>query len=376
MLIGLAVFPVLLAAPLFVASAQAGESAAAQCVDLSVSGITLLSAEGVEKLFGGAIELAASDDPLLRKAVYLSRGKDETLTVLFRPGDRANCFTEMVVRSVVDAPEGVPVLEGIEHFESGKGIKLGMGKEALLKILGTPAGSSGYGDLGARRRVPRTMRGIKHRYVARNLDSAPAPDGQSQLEYFGEYKFIKGTLVEFRVGFAPVAAGKPVIPRAACVSISGMELLNAESVQAVLGEGIKVEAIAGSTSRQAVVMNSNSHFHDKLTLVAHPGDAAGQFSEMIVEKVGHRDLGLPVHRILHWDADRGIRLRISPPEHVIELLGEPTETIKGTGRRGGVTLRYVITEDEAPEFLKHYGRSTYFAEYALGRFRIGFSPAK
>ena len=185
--------PVLLiaSAPL----ALAGPKSVRKTADVSITGIRLNDAKSSRVVLGR--EISSGTDPALIEdntemphATATNKTGTEVLTFFFHPGGEVMAFSEFKVSLVSEAKlTGKPIkLARIASFVSGKGIKLGLSKAQLIKILGPPQQSSSAGGatiLDYRIQDPE----------AGQLLGYPA-----EL-YYGTYAFKAGKLAEFRFGF-------------------------------------------------------------------------------------------------------------------------------------------------------------------------------
>lgn len=194
-------FPILLFLAFFLnAQSKHDCKAIPQCSDISVNDIYLLDAASAEKVIGKDIELEADDEPTcINCAHFFNRQETEVLSLILHGGDDKNRFSEIwILRAAAKPKSTIHHLSSIDHFITGKGIKLGMRRTEVVKALGRKNSSEKIMD---------NMAVLRYKFD--NHDSSHAPDREevqflecySQIGYFAEYKFRSDILVEFIFGF-------------------------------------------------------------------------------------------------------------------------------------------------------------------------------
>jgi hypothetical protein len=106
-------------------------------IDSGVSGIVLQNAKTAERVLGESINKRIEKGEF-QKVLSYNLTEDEVLTSVFNPKGTKNAVVEFEV-----AYAGYPIktdVLNIAHFITGKGVKLGMDYNALIKILGRPTG--------------------------------------------------------------------------------------------------------------------------------------------------------------------------------------------------------------------------------------------
>jgi len=159
-----------------------------QFVDESISGIFFHNSKSTKKVLGkdSWTKLYETKGDLPRMFRY-NKDKSEILTLFFHHGGVKNEWAEFQVEKVKKKSGKIKVLKGIDHFISGKGIKLGMKIEQLKKILGEP-------NKKAENILSYRIEDIKlKKYKILVEHNLPI--------YYGKYHFDKGRLSKFRFGF-------------------------------------------------------------------------------------------------------------------------------------------------------------------------------
>jgi len=133
---------IILAACLATALAFAGVAAAQEerlprSADVSVSGIFLDDPASVVNVLGNPprpSEDCGYDFPALE---VCNSARTEVLVLLLHYGDLLNSYSEFRVRKAQESPGRCVTLPGgLQHFVTGKGIRLGTSKRDLIRILG------------------------------------------------------------------------------------------------------------------------------------------------------------------------------------------------------------------------------------------------
>jgi len=162
--------------------------------DVSINGITLNSRETAEKILGKDIPLVEKEG--LPSASYYNKSRTEVLTIVLHHGATKNSFSEFRVRKAY-LKEDIKIhqLNPLDNFVTGKGIRLGMSSTEVIKILGRECSEYVYiGNV------------YSLRYEIMNRDNSC--NGQVEKDfvntinqYYSEYRFEDGLLVEFAFGY-------------------------------------------------------------------------------------------------------------------------------------------------------------------------------
>ena len=94
----------------------------------------------------------------------------------------------MVETSKNKSTEGIPVLQDIKHFETGKGFRLGIPSEEIKIMLGKPTSKK------------REHGRLILKYIMKD-ESTEFLKYYAMPEYFGVYTFEKNRLVKMHFGF-------------------------------------------------------------------------------------------------------------------------------------------------------------------------------
>lgn len=140
--------------------------------DSTLNGMRLRDPRSVEVVIGTTENMI---DPQDGTTEVLSSTRGQVLTMIFHPGDVVNLFSQFKVEYNTQKLNSKYKIRD-KAFLTGKGIKLGITEQQLLKILGKPAAKEnddGY-----------------TRYSYKQNDGL----------YFGSYWFKKGKLAKFWYG--------------------------------------------------------------------------------------------------------------------------------------------------------------------------------
>lgn len=157
--------------------------------DISISGIYLADPESTARALGTNIPLVEEGDDF-PTASYCNQDKTQILTLVFHYGGIRNSFNELRIKKADERVcSSVGYLKGINEFQTGKGIKLGITKNTLIKALGEGITTDeGKGLLTVKYRIS----GYEH---------SPFLKYYNMPLYYGEYRFLNGMLIEFSFGF-------------------------------------------------------------------------------------------------------------------------------------------------------------------------------
>ena len=158
-------------------------------VDTSISRIYLLDKESAEQVLGKDIKMMASESPF-PQAAYSNETCTELLTLILHPGSNKNEFGEfMITLNDEKRSHNIERLEGIEFFVSGRGIRLGLEKEQVVKLLGPD-----YAESSSDEKEILT-------YSTTGAENSNYLKNHNMPAYYGQYIFLNGKLAEFRFGF-------------------------------------------------------------------------------------------------------------------------------------------------------------------------------
>lgn len=159
-----------------------------QAADLMVLGIVLDHTESSQNAFG--IKLQPEDPDAMRPRMTLcNHDKKERLVLDFYERDTAVVISELHVEKVTTPHvDCVVPPQHIQHFDSGKGIHLGMRQQEVTNILGKDYKETTHPD---------------ERVISYRID-----DGDTALlqrhnapAYYGQYHFKDNRLVKYGMGF-------------------------------------------------------------------------------------------------------------------------------------------------------------------------------
>ena len=156
--------------------------------DLMVLGIVLDHTESAQNAFG--IKLEPEDPDAVRPRMSLcNHDKHEKLVMDFYERDTASVISELHVERVQSPHvECIVPPQHIEHFDSGKGIHLGMSKKEVTDILGKGYNEHAHPD---------------EQVVSYRIDTKDSPllQRHNAPAYYGQYHFRENRLVRFEMGF-------------------------------------------------------------------------------------------------------------------------------------------------------------------------------
>ena len=161
-----------------------GSSDEPRPADLGVASIVFLDAKSAIARLGETPPMTGEGSPF-QSARYVNDDRTETLTLIMHPGSIRMEFSEAIVE-LADPSVSYPRFPGgAKSFQTLRGIKLGMTRQEVEKILGSP-------DSETRETV---------RYL---LDETNAKNWLARFNmpvYYGSYEFADGKLVTFSFGF-------------------------------------------------------------------------------------------------------------------------------------------------------------------------------
>ena len=120
---------------------------------------------------------------------FLNKAENQTLTLIFHPGNWTNAFSEFKIQYADTYKEKSKAIRlEDKEFKTGNGIKLGTIKIDLLKFMGRP--TTIKKDKG--------METIEYRTSDPNSKILKT---YGQAEYFAVYKLKDERIIEFHFGF-------------------------------------------------------------------------------------------------------------------------------------------------------------------------------
>lgn len=99
-------------------------------VDTSLAGIMLLNSTSFERIAGADNNFCFGET-----YCFISVNKDEMMRLSMHPGNNSSSISEFEV-AVADVNNKNSKVLNIEHFTSGKGVKLGMSKQDIINLFG------------------------------------------------------------------------------------------------------------------------------------------------------------------------------------------------------------------------------------------------
>ena len=160
-----------------------------KCADISINGIFLEDNISIEDILGKDIKLSKpkNDFP---QANFLNSDSSQILTLIFHYGNEKNKFSEFRVRKNEEKMKSsYPVLCGVDCFITYKGIKLGISRNDLVRILG-----DGYKEI-----KDSDYHVIIYRL--KNVEDSQFLKYYNLPSYFGKYVFKNNKLERFSFGF-------------------------------------------------------------------------------------------------------------------------------------------------------------------------------
>jgi len=159
--------------------------------DTTLHGITLGDYKSTEKVLGrdrrGAPDNPDTDFPWY---AFASRNGQETMRLRRHAGDVVDSYMEFEVRRGTDE-KAVPL--AANRFVSGKGVKLGMSRQAVVALFGP---------------CFRATRNGKTETLRYEIEEDPPRSrvlkNANMPQYYAEYEFEDGKLVRFAFGHDPV----------------------------------------------------------------------------------------------------------------------------------------------------------------------------
>jgi len=158
-----------------------------QFIDISVNDIFLQDSRSTEKVLGGNIIVITEQDLPSASVRVSNKNRSEVLILTFHPGDIKNSCSEFTV-TAADTQEAI-TLSGAAHFITGKGIKLGISKSDVMRILGEAYALEAHEN------------GLTIKYRLEGIESSAFLKRYNMPIYYGRYKFINDSLIEFSFGF-------------------------------------------------------------------------------------------------------------------------------------------------------------------------------
>lgn len=154
--------------------------------EMQVNSVELLNALSIEKLNQPIVVKSESKGGIFPYVTFVNASKTEILKLIFHHGSGENEFSEMELSSNPNGQEGI-LLEDIDHFQSGRGIKLGMTKAEVEKILG-------------KANMPSPNK-LRYRIVDVDLSDSDFLKKYNLPMYYIDAEFKDGILVGYKFGF-------------------------------------------------------------------------------------------------------------------------------------------------------------------------------
>jgi len=156
----------------------------------SVAGIFLDDAKSMKRIFpDGKLKLIEKNGYHVN---IENKKQTEVFSAFFCEGDATLCFSIFVVKEKLNNFKE-PIftqLKNIDNFVTAKGIKLGLSKVEVIKIL------------GGKFEIVEKEKGVKIiKYNIKGKEKFEVLKKYNVPEYFGEYIFKNDKLVEFSFGF-------------------------------------------------------------------------------------------------------------------------------------------------------------------------------
>lgn len=168
-----------------------------QCADISINRVYFQYPASVENVLGKYLKLVRDQKVDFSYVRFYSQDKTESFTLFSHPGNYINDFSEFEIKEVSkNARNAHGHVTRFAHFVSGKGIRLGMDKNQVVKILGKGFTSE---------LMKNKTEVLKYRI---DMDKFPKASQEGRFlafygspAYYGTYKFRDNKLIEFIFGF-------------------------------------------------------------------------------------------------------------------------------------------------------------------------------
>ena len=154
--------------------------------DSMAVGILLRDTTSALKVIGPAEPLEDHVD--MPRVTFMDRDSTEIFAAFVHYGGYRNEYCEF---RISEAPDGVsyPVLD-MDHFASGRGVRLGMSEEAIISLFGNDFSRSAVEGSG-----------VKLSYAITDIASSGFLQRFNYPSYYAHFTFGKDGLIEYRFGF-------------------------------------------------------------------------------------------------------------------------------------------------------------------------------
>jgi hypothetical protein len=156
--------------------------------DISISGIYLQNSHSLNRILGNPPEPVefGDDFPVIE---ICNSDKTEILSLVFHYGCTKNSISEIRIRPFTMPSHCMMQLKRVDHFITGKGIRLGMSKKELENILGT----------GTVKKIKDNQ--ILVEYIIDDNEKSTFLKKYNYYVYYGLYHFQNDSLMKFEFGF-------------------------------------------------------------------------------------------------------------------------------------------------------------------------------
>jgi hypothetical protein len=186
---GKAVISNLVVVGLWLAAAPVAAAPSASFVDVRIESVELgnvATGEAFVRRFGGEESEPDAGFSLYR---YLNASKTEVLDLVMHPGGVRYEFMEFRLRRTKTSESKSSPVVAVDSFRTGRGLRLGLTAEEVLRILGAPHQQTSSGK----------RRTLQYRCTSRV--TCPVLKLVNMPEYYGTYSFVSGILVSIESGY-------------------------------------------------------------------------------------------------------------------------------------------------------------------------------
>jgi hypothetical protein len=161
--------------------------------DTAINRIVLVDSKSVQNILGkDCWNALIEEDPDNAKVIVFNKGMTEKLELIFIEGNNTNNFSEFRISQIKKGSNSTKhkfLTLNEEHFESAKGIKLGISQKSVESKLGV--------------KLERKQRksGEVVLFFRKGKDNDRAFRRHYNSAYFGEYIFQNDHLISFSFGF-------------------------------------------------------------------------------------------------------------------------------------------------------------------------------
>ena len=155
--------------------------------DTSIGPISLDNRKNVTEYLGENVMERLNDTAMMPHSSVLSKDSKQRFTLYFHPGNSKNKFSEFKVNYVRKTKNNEKVTN-TEVFKTENGVKLGITKSELKSLKGKP--DSVY-----------TNSALTYHYIIDDFENSKFLKKYYMPNYYADYKFKNGYLIEFRFGF-------------------------------------------------------------------------------------------------------------------------------------------------------------------------------